>query len=106
MALGADDYVNTSNPDELKAVENTLDYLVITITASVDWTPYLAAMRPNGAIAFVGAIADKPLEFPAFSLLMKNVSNISKFPMKMYITKVINLNIIMILMLISLFHNR
>lgn len=72
LAMGADVYVNTSDPEELKSVENTLDYLVITINASVDWTPYLAAMRPNGAVAFVGAIADKPLEFPCFSLLMKN----------------------------------
>ena len=73
MALGADTYVNTSNPDELKMVENTLDVLIVTINASVDWTPYLSAMRPNGAIAFVGAIMDKPLEFPTMTLLMKNV---------------------------------
>ena len=77
--MGADVYVNTSDPEELKSVENTLDYLVITINASVDWTPYLAAMRPNGAVAFVGAIADKPLEFPCFSLLMKNVSTSCEF---------------------------
>jgi len=32
----------------------------------------MAAMRPNGAIAFVGAIP-KPIEIPVFGILMKNV---------------------------------
>lgn len=73
MALGADVYVDTSNPDELKMTEKSLDCLIITINASVDWTPYISAMRPNGAITFVGAVGDKPLEFPCFSLLTKNL---------------------------------
>ena len=72
LKIGADIYVNTSSPDELKAAENTLDYLIITINAAVDWDPYMAAMRPNGAIAFVGAIP-KPIEIPVFGILMKNV---------------------------------
>ena len=76
MKIGADTYVNTSSPDELKAVENTLDYLIVTINAAVDWNPYLAAMRPNGAIAFVGAIP-QPIEIPVFGILMKNVCNLS-----------------------------
>ena len=49
-----------------------MDYLIITINAAVDWDPYMAAMRPNGAIAFVGAIP-KPIEIPVFGILMKNV---------------------------------
>jgi uncharacterized zinc-type alcohol dehydrogenase-like protein len=72
LKIGADIYVNTSSPDELKAAENTLDYLIITINAAVDWDPYMAAMRPNGAIAFVGAIP-KPIEIPVFGILMKNL---------------------------------
>lgn len=71
LKLGADVYVNTSNPDEMKKVEYTLDCLIVTINAAVDWIPYLAAMRPNGAFVVVGAIP-QPLEFHAFSLLMKN----------------------------------
>ena len=69
-------YVNTSNPDEMKKVEYTLDCLIVTINAAVDWIPYLAAMRPNGAFVVVGAIP-QPLEFHAFSLLMKNVRYIN-----------------------------
>ena len=64
--------MNTSNPDEVKNAENTLDCLLVTITASVDWTPYLAAMRPNGAFVVLGAILE-PLPIPAFTLLIKNV---------------------------------
>ena len=55
-------------------MEGKLDYLIVTINASVDWTPYFAAMRPNGAVAFVGAITDKPIEIPIMTLLPKNVS--------------------------------
>jgi len=73
IKIGADVYVNTSNSDELKEVENTLDYLIVTINASVDWTPYFSAMRPNGVVAFVGAITDKPLEIPIMTLLPKNL---------------------------------
>ena len=71
--MGADVYVNSSNPDEMKNAEYTLDCLIVTINAAVDWTPYLAAMRANGAFVVLGAIP-QPLEFPAFTLLMKNVS--------------------------------
>ena len=71
--MGADVYVNSNNPDEMKNAEYTLDCLIVTINAAVDWTPYLAAMRANGAFVVLGAIP-QPLEFPAFTLLMKNVS--------------------------------
>ena len=74
MQLGADVYVNTSNMDEMKKVELSLDCLIVTITAAVDWNPYLAAMRPYGVVAFVGAIP-QPLQFSAFALLPKNVRN-------------------------------
>ena len=77
MKLGADVYVNSSNPDEMKNAEYTLDCLIVTINAAVDWTPYLAAMRANGAFVVVGAIV-QPLELPAFTLLMKNVSRYFK----------------------------
>ena len=73
LKLGADVYVNSNNPDEMKNAEYTLDCLIVTINAAVDWTPYLAAMRANGAFVVLGAIP-QPLEFPAFTLLMKNVS--------------------------------
>ncbi len=75
MKMEADIYVNTSSRDELKAAENTLNYLIVTINASVDWNPYLASMRPNGAIAFVGAIP-QPIEIPVFGILTKNVCNL------------------------------
>ena len=88
LKIGADIYVNTSSPDELKAAENTLDYLIITINAAVDWDPYMAAMRPNGAIAFVGAIP-KPIEIPVFGILMKNVCK-SDSTLYSYIIEVIS----------------
>ena len=67
-------YVASSNAEEVKAAENTLDLLIVTITASIDWTPYVAMMRPNGVICFVGAITT-PMTLPIFGpLIMKQLT--------------------------------
>ena len=43
-----------------------MDLLIVTINASVDWNPYIASMRQNGVIVFVGSIRDKPLPLNIF----------------------------------------
>ena len=73
LAMGADTYINTSKADEINSAERTIDVLIITIDASVDWTPYLNAMRPNGAFVFIGGITNKLSEIPIASLIMKNL---------------------------------
>ena len=48
------------------SLQPTLDVLIVAINVSVDWNPYIASMRPNGVIVFVGAITDKPLPLQIF----------------------------------------
>ena len=66
LALGADTYVATNDAEQFLSTKNTLDVLIVTINASVDWHPYIASMRQNGVMAFVGSIRDKPFPLNIF----------------------------------------
>ena len=59
-------YVNSSDEEQVKAQANTVDCLIVTINSSVDWTPYVTMLRPNGKLLFVGAITDAPISVPIF----------------------------------------
>lgn len=65
---GAHRVVITSTPGALAAEAGTLDFVLVTASADVDWLGYLGALRPKGALCVVGA-APKPLEIPAFALI-------------------------------------
>lgn len=53
--LGADRFVNSRDEAQMKSLENTLDFLLVTVNVELDWSPYIAALRPNGKLHFVGA---------------------------------------------------
>lgn len=42
--MGAHHFVNSKDPEAMKAVANELDCIIVTITASVDWQPYIDAL--------------------------------------------------------------
>ena len=65
ISFGADTYVATNN-GWTKPIQPSLDVLIITITKSVDWKPYMDMMLPNAVMVFVGAITDKPLPLQIF----------------------------------------
>ena len=44
--LGADHFVNSRDSDAVKGVANTLDFILVTVGASLDWGSYIAALRP------------------------------------------------------------
>ena len=80
LSFGADTYVQTNEASQISAIKNSLDLLIVTINASVDWNPYIACMRQNGVIVFVGAIRDKPLPLNIFGpFIAKQVSRIHLF---------------------------
>ncbi len=63
-----------SNVDELKMAERSIDVLLVTIDASVDWTPYINSMRPNGVFVFIGGITNKLSDIPVASLITKKLA--------------------------------
>jgi uncharacterized zinc-type alcohol dehydrogenase-like protein len=68
LALGAHKFVNTRESKSLKNLAGSFDFILSTINADQDWTAYVAALRPNGNLCFVG-VPPSPLSIPAFPLI-------------------------------------
>lgn len=64
--LGANHFVNSRDPEALKALANSFDLILSTANADLDWSNYIAALRPKGRIHFVGVVpsAVSSLAFP------------------------------------------
>lgn len=56
--LGAHKVVASTDSDALKAIAGTLDFLLITANANLDWTAMLATLRGKGRLHFVGIVPD------------------------------------------------
>ena len=54
LRLGATKYVNVNNPEDLKGLDNTLNFIISTIPASYDPVMYLNALKIDGQMAIVG----------------------------------------------------
>ena len=67
-ALGADHFVNSRDIDALKAVANSFDLILSTVSADLDWSVYLAALRPKGRLHLVG-VAPSPITSHVFPLI-------------------------------------
>ena len=53
-ALGADNFVNTRETKTLKNMAGYFDFILSTVEADQDWNAYITALRPRGALCFVG----------------------------------------------------
>lgn len=73
--FGAHNVVNSRNSDAMKKIANTLDLVIVTVNATLDWKSLLATLRPKGRMHVVGAVGE-PMAIPAFSLIFgqKSVS--------------------------------
>ncbi|CAN1329165.1 Alcohol dehydrogenase 9 [Linum perenne] len=67
--LGADSFLVSSRPDQLQKAQFTLDGIIDTVSAVHPLLPLLSLLKPNGKLILVGA-PEKPLELPAFSVIM------------------------------------
>lgn len=54
--LGAHNVVASTDSKALKAIAGTLDFLLITANADLDWPAMLATLRGNGRLHFVGIV--------------------------------------------------
>ena len=69
MDFGAHQFIPSNNPRELKDAALSLDFLISTVHADLDWSTYLNILKPNGKICFVGA-APQPIPVPVMLLIM------------------------------------
>jgi uncharacterized zinc-type alcohol dehydrogenase-like protein len=67
--LGAHHVHNTKQPGVLKKLAGSLDLIISTINVPLDVPGLLDTLAPHGRLHVVGAVL-KPLEVPAFSLIM------------------------------------
>ncbi len=69
--LGAHNFVVTKNPESMKPLAGTFDFILDTVSAAHDLNSYLRLLAYNGAMVIVGA-PEKPSEVAAFSLIPNN----------------------------------
>ncbi len=68
LALGADAYYATSDPQTFEELAGTFDLVLNTVSAKIDLDAHLSLLNVNGAMVNVGAPAE-PLDVNVFSLL-------------------------------------
>lgn len=67
--LGADAFLVTSNEQQMKEAEQTLDYILDTVPAVHPLEPYLSLLRMNGKIVVLGVVP-APLQFITSVLIL------------------------------------
>jgi alcohol/geraniol dehydrogenase (NADP+) len=72
-SLGANHFVDSRDLEALKTVANSLDLIISTVNADMDWSTYIAALRPKGRLHFVG-VAPSPISSSVFPLIMAQKS--------------------------------
>jgi len=66
--LGANQFVNSRDPEALKAVSNSFDFILSTVNADLNWVTYIDTLRPKGRLHFVGVVPN-PIQFQIFPLI-------------------------------------
>jgi len=73
MSLGAHKVVASTDSKALKAIAGTLDFLLVTASADLDWNAMLATLRGKGRLHFVG-IVPNAIPTHVFSLIPQQKS--------------------------------
>ncbi len=75
-SFGADRIVSSREDSDLESIAGTLDMILVTANASLNWDLYIQALRPKGKLHIVGAVLE-PIPVSVFSLLMgqKSISS-------------------------------
>lgn len=66
--LGAHNFISSQNSEQMQKAINSLDFILSTVSASIDWDTYLSILKPNGKLCIVG-VPDS-LKISPFPLLL------------------------------------
>ena len=72
LALGADDFVATGDPEQFKASAKRFNFILDTVSADHEYNDYLGLLKLNGTMVLVGL--PNPTTVGAFSLVGKRRS--------------------------------
>ncbi|MFI5137358.1 MAG: NAD(P)-dependent alcohol dehydrogenase [Sphingobacteriales bacterium] len=68
--LGAHNFVHVSDPEQVKAVAGSLDFIINTISAQHEYNFYLQMLKLDGTMVLLGVPPEAP-QVAAFNLIMK-----------------------------------
>ncbi|MDH5642480.1 MAG: NAD(P)-dependent alcohol dehydrogenase, partial [Nitrospira sp.] len=68
--LGATDFAVTSDPQTFSRLQRRFDYILDTVSAPHDYTPYLDLLKTDGTMILVG-IPDQPTSLHPFPLILR-----------------------------------
>jgi uncharacterized zinc-type alcohol dehydrogenase-like protein len=71
--FGAHHFIASNDPAQLQEAARSLDFVISTIHGDLDWNSYLALLRPNGRLHFVG-VPQSALAIAPFPLLVGQLS--------------------------------
>ena len=66
--FGAHRFILSTDAEQMESTRYTLDFILCTVNANLNWRPFLKALRPNGMLCLVGVIAGE-LRIPAMPLI-------------------------------------
>ena len=66
--LGADNFINSRDPEILKKWQNYFDFIISTVHVDLQWSSYLAALRSKGKLTIVG-VNPNPIEVSVLEIL-------------------------------------
>jgi len=67
--LGASDFAVTSDSQTFSRLQRRFDYILDTVSAPHDYTPYLDLLKTDGTMILVG-VPDQPAPLHPFSLIL------------------------------------
>jgi uncharacterized zinc-type alcohol dehydrogenase-like protein len=67
--LGAHHVVDSRDPEQLKPLARSLDFILVTVNVPLDWSAYIETLAPRGRLHYVGAVLE-PLNVGVFPLLV------------------------------------
>jgi len=68
LKMGADHYYATSDAKTFETLAGTLDLIICTVSAGIDWGAYLNLLKVDGTMVLVGA-PEEPVPLNAFALI-------------------------------------
>jgi uncharacterized zinc-type alcohol dehydrogenase-like protein len=68
-SLGANQVINSRDPNALATVANSLDLIISTVNVDLDWGVYINALKPKGRLHFVGVVPN-PVSSHVFPLIV------------------------------------
>jgi uncharacterized zinc-type alcohol dehydrogenase-like protein len=74
LSMGAHNFVSSKDKKEMSKFQSRLDFIISTANADLDWESFLATLRPNGKLCFVG-VPPNPIKIPVMNIIeSKSVS--------------------------------